>query len=79
MKSEAQRVLQAMTPAQKLRAEQPDWTEEAIQQAVRQIFLCAKANLFLMFATPLLNQPGRCTSPLLRHYFSTVRSGALAP
>jgi hypothetical protein len=61
MKSEVQRVLQAMTPAQKLRAaerlywsarqlkaaalraEHPDWTEEAIQQAVRQIFLCGQS------------------------------------
>jgi hypothetical protein len=57
VKTEAQRVLQAMSPAQKLRAaerlyhsarqlkaaalraQHPDWTEEAIRQAVRQIFL----------------------------------------
>jgi len=55
------KVLQSMTPAQKLRAaerlywsarqlkaaalraEHPDWTEEAIQQAVRQIFLCGQS------------------------------------
>jgi hypothetical protein len=61
MKSEAQLVLQAMSPAQKLRAaerlywsarqlkaaalrvEHPDWTEEAIQRAVRQIFLYARS------------------------------------
>jgi hypothetical protein len=61
MKSEMQQVLQAMTPAQKLRAaerlyysarqlkaaalraEHPDWTEEAIRQAVRQIFLHARS------------------------------------
>jgi len=57
MKTEAQRILQAMSPAQKLRAaerlyysarqlkaaalrqEHPDWTEEAVQRAVREIFL----------------------------------------
>jgi hypothetical protein len=57
VKTEAQRVLQAMSPAQKLRAaerlyhsarqlkaaalraQHPEWTEEAIRQAVRQIFL----------------------------------------
>lgn len=61
MNPELQRVLQAMSPAQKLRAaerlywsarqlkaaalraEHPDWTEEAIQQAVRQIFLYARS------------------------------------
>jgi Rv0078B-related antitoxin len=54
-------VLQAMTPAQKLRAaerlyysarelkaaalraEHPDWTEEAIRRAVREIFLYARS------------------------------------
>jgi hypothetical protein len=59
-KTEAQRVLQAMSPTQKLRAaemlyhsarqlkaaalreEHPDWTEEAIRQAVRKIFLYAR-------------------------------------
>lgn len=59
MKDEAQEILKAMSPAQKLRAaerlywsarqlkaaalraEHPDWTEEAIQQAARQIFLYA--------------------------------------
>jgi hypothetical protein len=61
MKPEVQRVLQAMSPAQKLRAaerlyhsarqlkaaalraEHPDWTDEAIRQAVRQIFLHARS------------------------------------
>ncbi len=61
MDPEVRKVLQAMTPAQKLRAaerlywsarqlkaealraEHPDWTEEAIQQAVRQIFLYARS------------------------------------
>ena len=61
MKPEVQRVLQAMSPAQKLRAaerlyhsarqlkaaalraEYPDWTDEAIRQAVRQIFLHARS------------------------------------
>jgi hypothetical protein len=61
MKAEVQKVLRAMTPAQKLRAaerlywsarqlkaaalraQHPDWTEEAIQQAVRQIFLHARS------------------------------------
>jgi Rv0078B-related antitoxin len=61
MKTEAQRVLQAMSPAQKLRAaerlylsarqlkaaalraEHPDWTDEAIHEAVRQIFLYARS------------------------------------
>jgi len=61
MEPELRKVLQAMTPAQKLcaaerlywsarqlkaaalRAEHPDWTEEAIQEAVRQIFLHARS------------------------------------
>ena len=61
MKTEAQKILQAMSPAQKLRAaerlyysarqlkaaalraEHPDWTDEAIRQAVRQIFLHARS------------------------------------
>jgi hypothetical protein len=61
MKTELQQILQAMSPAQKLRAaerlywsarqlkaaalraEHPDWTEEAIQRAVRQIFLYARS------------------------------------
>lgn len=61
MKDEVQQVLEAMSPAQKLRAaerlywsarqlkaaalraEHPDWTEEAVQQAVRQIFLYARS------------------------------------
>jgi len=61
MKTEAQKVLQAMSPAQKLRAaqrlyysarqlkaaalraEHPDWTDEAIHEAVRQIFLYARS------------------------------------
>ena len=61
MKAEAQKVLQAMSPAQKLRAaerlyhsarqlkaaalraEHPDWTDEAIRQAVRDIFLYARS------------------------------------
>jgi Rv0078B-related antitoxin len=60
MKTEAQQILQAMSPAQKLRAaeqlyhsawqlkaaalraEHPDWTDEAIRLAVRQIFLYAR-------------------------------------
>jgi hypothetical protein len=55
MKTEAQQVVQAMSPAQKLRpaerrqlkaaalrAEHPDWTDEAIRQAVRTIFLYAR-------------------------------------
>jgi len=60
MKTEAQKIVQAMSPAQKLRAaerlylstrqlkaaalraQHPDWTEEAIRQAVRQIFLYAR-------------------------------------
>lgn len=61
MNPEVQRVLQAMTPAQKLRAaerlywsarqlkaaalraEHPDWTEEAIRGTVREIFLHARS------------------------------------
>ena len=61
MEDEAQRILKAMSPAQKLRAaerlywsarqlkaaalraEHPDWTEEAIQLAVREIFLYARS------------------------------------
>ena len=61
MKPEVQRVLQAMTPTQKLRAaerlyhsarqlkaaalraEHPEWTEETIRQAVREIFLYARS------------------------------------
>ena len=61
MKPEVQRVLQAMTPAQKLRAaerlyysarqlkaaalraEHPDWTDEANRLAVREIFLHARS------------------------------------
>jgi hypothetical protein len=61
MKSEAQKIVQAMSPTQKLRAaerlyhsarqlkaaalraEHPDWTDEAIRQAVRQIFLYARS------------------------------------
>ena len=61
MKTEAQKIVQAMTPAQKLRAaerlyysarelkaaalraEHPDWTDEAIGQAVRTIFLYARS------------------------------------
>ena len=60
MKTEAQKIVQAMSPAQKLRAaerlyysvrqlkeaalraEHPDWTDEAISQAVRAIFLYAR-------------------------------------
>jgi hypothetical protein len=58
---ELKKILQAMTPAQKLRAaerlywsarqfkaaalraQHPEWTEEAIQEAVRQIFLYARS------------------------------------
>ncbi len=40
-----------------LRAQHPDWTDEAIRQAVRQIFLLPEANLFLMF-TQRLNTLG---------------------
>jgi hypothetical protein len=61
MKSEMQQILQAMTPAQKLRAaerlylsarqlkaaalraEHPDWTDDAIRRAVRDIFLYARS------------------------------------
>jgi hypothetical protein len=61
MKPEVQRVLQAMSPAQKLRAaerlyhsawqlksaalraEHPDWSDEAIHRAVREIFLYARS------------------------------------
>ena len=60
-KTEQQQILQAMSPAQKLRAaerlyhsarqlktaalraQHPDWTEEAIFQAVRKIFLYARS------------------------------------
>jgi hypothetical protein len=61
MDPEVKKVLQAMSPAQKLRAaerlyysarqlkaaalraEHPDWTDEAIRQAVRLIFLHARS------------------------------------
>jgi len=61
MKTEAQKIVQAMSPVQKLRAaerlylsarqlkaaalraEHPDWTDEAIRQAVRDIFLYARS------------------------------------
>ena len=61
MKNEVQKVVHAMSPAQKLRAaerlyhsarqlkaaalraEHPDWTDEAIRQAVRKIFLYARS------------------------------------
>lgn len=57
MKTEAQKVRQAMSRAQKprayysarqlkaaaLRAQHSDWTDEAIRQAVRQIFLHARS------------------------------------
>jgi hypothetical protein len=61
MDPEVKKVLQAMSPAQKLRAaerlyysarqlkaaalrvEHPEWTEEAIGQAVREIFLYARS------------------------------------
>ena len=61
MKKKAQQVVQAMSPAQKLRAaerlyhsarqlkaaalraQHPDWTDEAIRLAVRQIFLYARS------------------------------------
>lgn len=61
VKTEALKVLQAMAPAQKLRAaerlyysarqlkaaalraERPDWTDEAIHRAVRMIFLYARS------------------------------------
>ena len=60
MKPEEQEIVQAMSPAQKLRtaerlyysarqlkeaalrAQHPDWTEEAVREAVRQIFLYAR-------------------------------------
>jgi len=60
-KTEARRILQAMSPAQKLRAaemlynsawqlkaaalrdQHPEWTDEAIHQAVRDIFLYARS------------------------------------
>jgi hypothetical protein len=60
MKTEAQQVVQVMSPAQKLRAaerlyhsarqlkaaalraQHPDWTAEAIRQAVRKIFMYAR-------------------------------------
>ena len=60
MKTEAQRILQAMSPAQKLRAaerlyysarqlkeaalhaQHPDWTDEAVRQVVREVFLYAR-------------------------------------
>ncbi len=61
MKSEELQIIQAMSPAQKLRAaerlyhsarqlkaaalraDHPDWTDEAICQAVREIFLYARS------------------------------------
>ena len=61
MEPELKRIMQAMTPAQKLRAaerlyysarqlkaaalraEHPDWSEEAIRLAVREIFLYARS------------------------------------
>ena len=61
MDPEVKKVLQAMSPAQKLRAaerlyhsarqlkaaalraEHPEWTEETIRQAVREIFLYARS------------------------------------
>jgi hypothetical protein len=61
MKNEMQQILQAMSPAQKLRAaerlyysarelkaaalraEHPDWTDDAIRRAVRDIFLYARS------------------------------------
>jgi Rv0078B-related antitoxin len=60
MKTESQRVVKAMSPAQKLkaaerlyhsarqlkaaalRAQHPEWTDEAIRQAVREVFLHAR-------------------------------------
>jgi hypothetical protein len=60
MKTEAQRVVQAMSPAQKLRAaerlyhsarqlkaaalraQHPEWSDEAIRQTVREVFLYAR-------------------------------------
>lgn len=61
MEPELKRILQAMTPAQKLRAaerlynsarelkaaalraEHPDWSDEAIRRAVREIFLYVRS------------------------------------
>jgi Rv0078B-related antitoxin len=61
MKTEMQQILQAMSPAQKLRAaerlyysarqlkaaalraEHPDWSDEGIRRAVREIFLYARS------------------------------------
>ena len=61
MKTQAQQMLQAMSPTQKLRAaerlyhsawqlkaaalrvQHPDWTDEAIRLAIRQIFLYARS------------------------------------
>ena len=61
MNTAAQRILRAMSPAQKLkaaerlyhsarqlktaalRARHPDWTEEAIHRAVREVFLHSRA------------------------------------
>lgn len=61
MKTEMQAILQAMSPAQKLRAaeqlywsarqlkaaalraQHPDWTEDAIRKAIRAIFLYARS------------------------------------
>ena len=61
MKNEAQKIVQAMSPAQKLRAaerlyysarqlkaaalraEHPNWSDQAISQAVREIFLYARS------------------------------------
>ena len=63
MKTETQKVLQAMSPTQKLRAaerlyysarqlkaaalraQHPDWTDEAIRQAVRKFFLYPDGSL----------------------------------
>jgi hypothetical protein len=60
MNTDQRKILQTMSPAQKLRAaeqlydsarqlkeaalraQHPDWTDEAIRQAVRQIFLYAR-------------------------------------
>jgi len=60
VKSEAQRIMRSLSPAQKLRAAEqlyysarqlkaaalrakhPDWSEETIQRAVREIFLYAR-------------------------------------
>jgi hypothetical protein len=75
METEMREILQAMSPAQKLRAaerlyhsarqlkaaalraEHPDWSSEAIRQAVRHISSMPEANLFLMF-TQRLNALG---------------------